>query len=105
MKKRIFINITLPVCKYLESHITEYHDGYVEEDNLCTIDPNNKAHCLDYDTNCDKAVAKDNCGMTKEELLNLIETTLKQYATDNEVYTDHDLAEAVLNKILEKANV
>lgn len=105
MKKRVFISYTMPVCKYLESHITEYHDGYVEEDNLCTINPSNKTYCLNYDTNCDKAVARDDSGITKEDLLNLIETTLKQYATDNEIYTDHELAEAVLNKLLEKANV
>lgn len=105
MKKRIFISYAMPVCKYLETHVTEYHDGYEEVDHFCTINPKDKEYCLNYDESCDKAVAMDSRGMTKEELLNLIETTLKQYATDNEIYTDHELAEAVLTKLLEKANV
>ena len=37
MKKneRISINVYKPVCKHLQFSITEYHDGYIDEDSRC----------------------------------------------------------------------
>ena len=39
MKKneRISISIYKPVCKHLQFSITEYHDGYIDEDSRCDI--------------------------------------------------------------------
>ena len=39
MKKneRISINVYKPICKHLQFSITEYHDGYIDEDSRCDI--------------------------------------------------------------------
>lgn len=100
MKKRIFINQCKPICKYREIYETEYHDGFVDTEIYCGLCKDDKVKC-----NSKKCKKKEFEGTTKEGLINKVEKALKQYVTDNEIYTDKELAKIAVEVILGETNV
>lgn len=71
MKKneRISISIYKPVCKHLQFSITEYHDGYIDEDSRCDI---TLEKCKEK--GCKYKEFKD--GITYDDIVEIITTTI-----------------------------
>lgn len=67
--KRISINIYKPVCKHLKSVITEYHDGYIDEDILCNL---TLEKCKSK--GCKKKEYKE--GITYDDIIEIITKTI-----------------------------
>ena len=94
-EERILIQTYTPICNHLKCVITEYHDGYVDEEEICKL-----THEKCEPKNCKNKVFS---GMTRQEAINKIRIAMHKVFIKQEQARPLFLnyAEAALNALLE----
>lgn len=91
-EERILIKTYTPICNYFKCETTEYHDGYVDEEEICSL-----THEKCEPKNCKNKVFS---GMTRQEAIEKIKNASEFYLSHKLGCTKEEEAECILNALL-----